>query len=674
MGAPSFDILAMAARLARKSAFRETRLQFEHLEDRRLLTLVSSTNGNMDAASLQAALSPDPALPFFGNVGRSSTGNASVTYLGNGWVLTAGHNPIANVITGSPGGVTFGNNHFNVDESSITYLHNMDNSLADLKVFKMIGDPGLPSMFPVLDQTSTAFGRQIMIGNGRSLDLANQRYWNVNTSDMNNYVWTSESQPAMPGPNDFSGFNIPDGQVIRWGENDVVPDPNNPQQAFEQTVHTADDSQNHPLIIRGYFTQFDNSTYTGVTPRPYEAQGSSGDSGGPVFSLINGQWELSGIMIQIFLFDNQSLTTAVFGDATFIADLTQYSTEILRVTTSTVAARNLFYAGSTRYDATGNPQTPLPFSDDNAIATDKTAYLPGSGAATFANVSSYDRGINGIMVDLSGGGSHTSITQANILDDFTFKVGNNNAPSTWTAAPNPTTVTVRAGAGVSGSDRVELIWADGAIKEEWLEVTIKATADTDLTANDVFFFGNAVANSGGGDTATLSETNSVDELGARNNGKTLLNNIPITNLFDYNRDGLVNSVDSLLSRNNSQTLGATRYINVPVGGPFAPPPSGDNVANSGAAPAASSSQDAVASALANKSTTTSTQLPIGAWIVNQLTHLDLNQGPIARYFEHLANEDTSRSQSLLVKADRIADTLNRDDAWLDSLVVNLGLE
>ena len=136
------------------------------------------------------------------------------------------------------------------------------------------------------------------------------------------------------------------------------------------------------------------------------------------------------------------------------------------VGTSQVVGRDLFYHGSTRYDTTGNPQTPLPFSDDNAIATDKSAYLPGSGTATIANVSSYDRGINGIMVDLLGGGSHTAITAANILDDFTFKVGNNNSPATWAAAPNPTTVTVRAGAGVSGSDRVELIWPDGAITEK----------------------------------------------------------------------------------------------------------------------------------------------------------------------------------------------------------------
>ena len=94
----------------------------------------------------------------------------------------------------------------------------------------------------------------------------------------------------------------------------------------------------------------------------------------------------------------------------------------------------------------------------------KSAYLPGSGPATFANVSSYAQGINGIMVDLSGGGSHASITQANILNDFTFKSGQQQlARAPGPRPPVPRSVTVRSGAGVSGSDRVELIWANGAI-------------------------------------------------------------------------------------------------------------------------------------------------------------------------------------------------------------------
>src|SRR3954463_12379058 len=103
-----------------------------------------------------------------------------------------------------------------------------------------------------------------------------------------------------------------------------------------------------------------------------------------------------------------------------------------------------------------------------------TADLPGAGTAKFANYTSYSKGLNGIMVDLKGGGQHTSITLANILNDFQFKVGGGGAGSntnvgSWVNAPNPTAVIVRTGltgaaqgAGtVSGSDRVELIWADG---------------------------------------------------------------------------------------------------------------------------------------------------------------------------------------------------------------------
>ncbi|MBI3838962.1 MAG: hypothetical protein HY288_13655, partial [Planctomycetia bacterium] len=94
------------------------------------------------------------------------------------------------------------------------------------------------------------------------------------------------------------------------------------------------------------------------------------------------------------------------------------SSTISIVAGSTVTNRLVFYSGSSRYDTTGNAQTPLAFSDDNAIATDKSAYLPNGTAATFSNATMYDKGLNGIMVDLKGGGSHASITLANILNDF----------------------------------------------------------------------------------------------------------------------------------------------------------------------------------------------------------------------------------------------------------------
>ncbi len=226
---------------------------------------------------------------------------------------------------------------------------------------------------------------------------------------------------------------------------------------------------------------------------------------------------------------------------------------------TTVLGRRLFYnesgtASPQRYDG---DNAAINANDDNAIATDKVAYLPNDpGAATFANVSSYSKGINGIMVDLSGSG-HSSITAA----DFVFKIGNNNSPETWQTAPAPTAVFVRSGAGTSGSDRVEILWADGAIQKSWLEVIVRANGNTGLSQGpgwpagygDVFFFGNVVGDSGAGDTAVNATVNSIDEAGARNNPQVVENNIPITNIYDFNRDARVNSVDEAICRLNATT-------------------------------------------------------------------------------------------------------------------------
>ncbi|MBI3838219.1 MAG: hypothetical protein HY288_09845 [Planctomycetia bacterium] len=330
-----------------------------------------------------------------------------------------------------------------------------------------------------------------------------------------------------------------------------------------------------------------------------------------------------------------------------------------------VAGRLLFYAGSSRYDTTGNPQTPLPLGDDNAIASDKSAYRPGSGAATFANLSSYDRGINGIMVDLLGSGSHRSITQANVLNDFTFRVGNNNSPDSWVSGPLPTRVTVRSGAGASGADRIELIWADGAIKQRWLEVIVKSTTDTGLAADDVFFFGNEIGDTGVSNTATVAKVTSLDATAVQIHEASLTANIPITNLYDFNKNGVVDSQDVTIALTHG-TTNATglQLINIGAGGPFAP---------ASAAALVRGGDAGVASALAGTSTPT-----IPAWIVNRLERLevnriDLNGGPVAKYFEHLAHQNTAKSRAILVKADQVADALNLDDTLLDSLSVKLGL-
>jgi hypothetical protein len=535
-------------RAARTAGRLGSSLGGERLEARQLLTVVASTNANTDSASLIAAGGPGAGGTIgFVNVGESSTHNASVTYLGNRWVLTAGHVTIDNNLNT----IRFGGVNYQADMSSITTILNPDNTPADLKVFRLTTDPGLPSILPSQIVSATPVGRQIMIGNG--LSLGAQHFWHVNTAPTT-WVWTSQSPPAHPGNNDLSGFDLVNGRMIRWGEN-----------MFDSPLTLSGGG----ITTKGYTTVFDNTLYTGVTPLASECQGSDGDSGGAVFSQEGGQWKLAGIIDAISdPLNGQPANTVLLGNATFMVDVSQYRTQILNVI-SGVADRQLFYAGSPKWDVT-NANLPG-FSDDNAIAPDKTAYLPGGGASTFANVSSYSSGINGVMVDLFS--AHGTIT----ANDFIFKVGNNNSPSTWATATGPTWVTTRAGAGDNGTDRVELLWANGAIAGNWLEVIVRGNdalgssdANTGLPTSDVFYFGSAPADSGAGDSSGYL-VNVIDEQSARSDPHGNANPASITNVNDFNRDGLVNSVDQLATRNFT-TSNATqlKFLNIGAGGPFAP--------------------------------------------------------------------------------------------------------
>jgi hypothetical protein len=187
-------------------------------------------------------------------------------------------------------------------------------------------------------------------------------------------------------------------------------------------------------------------------------------------------------------------------------------------------------------------------ADDNAIAIDKQPLLAGQ-TATFANYSSYSKGINGIMVDI------TPPTGAISAADFTFNVGGASPsdvnPANWVTAPAPTAIVARPGAGVGGSTRVELIWADNAIQKQWLQVTVKANGTTGLTADTAFYFGNAIGETG--DTPGNTNVTAVDEIGARFNAANLTAQstaTAIVNPFDFNRDKLVNAADEAAAGGN----------------------------------------------------------------------------------------------------------------------------
>ena len=105
------------------------------------------------------------------------------------------------------------------------------------------------------------------------------------------------------------------------------------------------------------------------------------------------------------------------------------------------------------------------------------------------------------MVDIAGLPGNVTAS------DFVFMVGNSNDPSTWTQLTVAPTVTVRWGAGVQGSARVELTWPNNTIENEWLQVTVLADADTGFSANDVFYYGNAIGDTGNSTTNGQAQVN-----------------------------------------------------------------------------------------------------------------------------------------------------------------------
>jgi hypothetical protein len=219
-----------------------------------------------DGSGNVTAPTPDPG---WSNVGTHG-GVFTLVYLGSGWVLTANHVGV--------GDSTFGGVTYPWLPGTDVRLHNPDNSLADLVVFRLAQPyPALPTL-PIATTTPTT--QVIMIGNGANRGSPT--------------TWMG-----------IDGYNWAPGVTIRWGTN--VPQGGS---TFNTTLGT-----------QVFTTWFDQN---GPFHTTYEAQAAVGDSGGAVF---HGS-DLAGIMIAIGLYTNQPASTTLYGQPTYIADLPTYRDEI----------------------------------------------------------------------------------------------------------------------------------------------------------------------------------------------------------------------------------------------------------------------------------------------------------------------------------------------------------
>jgi uncharacterized delta-60 repeat protein len=226
-----------------------------------------------------------------------------------------------------------------------------------------------------------------------------------------------------------------------------------------------------------------------------------------------------------------------------------------------VVGRWLFYDNSA-YDG----HAPGPNRGDNdAVATDKRPLLPG-GAAGFANVSGYSRGINGVMIDVAGGMPLTALV--GVAMNVGLKMGTGGDPAAWPDAPRPTLISVFPGDGAGGSDRIVLTWPDGAIRNTWLRVTVR---DVDFNGgfglpDDTFVFGNLIGDAA--DAGAL-KVDAADVAATRAAGGR---RVTITTAADHNRDGRVNALDQAIVRAAQGHKLSPVSIPIPAPAPSAAPP------------------------------------------------------------------------------------------------------
>ncbi len=230
--------------------------------------------------SLALNSTPPADDPGFDNVGRR--GVETGVYLGHGWVITAKHVPVGDVIFG---GVT----HALVPGSEIAIAHDVSNE-ADLRIFRITPWPDLPPLrirSDPLPDPAIVTTDVVMIGFG----------------------WAAGDPITVhPKPPNPDGYSWGSPKIIRWGTNEI-----------ESLLFVSSSS------TQSFATEFNRNF-----PTPHECQAANGDSGGAVFVKNAGVWELAGIM---FGRRGSVLRAAIYADKTFAADLSHpnYRDQIVSV-------------------------------------------------------------------------------------------------------------------------------------------------------------------------------------------------------------------------------------------------------------------------------------------------------------------------------------------------------
>ena len=142
-------------------------------------------------------------------------------------------------------------------------------------------------------------------------------------------------------------------------------------------------------------------------------------------------------------------------------------------------------------------------ADDAAIATDKTPLSPGGDAVVCQLLDATTRASTRWRST-----SRTSAPRSRRTASRS-RSARPSAPQSWAPRRRRRGSRCEPAQGAGGSDRATWNWADGAIKNTWLQVTLNATGA-------VFYFGNTPGETG--NSPANAFVSAADEIGVRQHG------------------------------------------------------------------------------------------------------------------------------------------------------------
>lgn len=222
-----------------------------------------------------------------------------------------------------------------------------------------------------------------------------------------------------------------------------------------------------------------------------------------------------------------------------------------------ITKRAVFYNNS-YYDGNKVGIDPAPGpgtrdDDADAIDTSKTPLI--SGTSTFANVTGYNKGLNGLIYEFEVASS----SRDPLASDFTFTNLTRTGTAAGTAVSPSASQLIVLQASSPRKVRMVFTFADNSLKNVWLKVGIGTGFG--LAGADTHYWGNAAGDTGVGNVSPNFLTSGSDELAARSNPTTVVTRSPVTDPHDINKTSLVDGQDQLWIRSNPTTaVTCLRYV------------------------------------------------------------------------------------------------------------------